>query len=297
MDAIVMGNVTLDILCYTVEDVPRFESIAFDRAVIGPGGCGSNVAIGLCMLGVPTALVARIGTDDAYALVEKYWERVGLDIRYIRRDPSSSIAVSVGLIDRQAQPRFVHTPGANAKLSVDDLDLKVLTSEGARLLHIAGYFVLPGLLDTRLVDTLKTAQSYGFITTLDVVNSPRMEIPDLLWPCLPYLDIFLCNAHEAWRLTGQDDPILAARKFRSQGARAVIIKLGDKGCWLDYADKPDRIPSYPVEVVDTTGAGDAFAAGLIAALLKGKDLPSACKDANAAGARIVQRYGAVSGWF
>ena len=65
MDAVVFGNVTLDTLCYPVDDVPRHQSIPFDRAIVAPGGCGSNTAIGLCALGVPTALVARIGTDDA----------------------------------------------------------------------------------------------------------------------------------------------------------------------------------------------------------------------------------------
>ena len=133
MEAIVFGNATLDVLCYPVGDVPRYESLPFERAVVAPGGCGSNVAVGLCALGVPTALIARIGTDGAAFLVERYWARIGLDMCFIRRLADRSTAVSVGLVDGDAQPRFVHTPGANAALTADDLDVPALArGMGAR---------------------------------------------------------------------------------------------------------------------------------------------------------------------
>ena len=108
MEAVVFGNVTLDALCHPVDDVPRHESISFEQVIVAPGGCGSNVAIGLCALGVDTALVTCIGTDDAAFLVERYWGRVGLDTHFVRRLADVPTAVSVGLVDSDAQPRFVH---------------------------------------------------------------------------------------------------------------------------------------------------------------------------------------------
>ena len=296
MDAVVFGNVTLDVLCYPVDVVPRCESIAVERAAVGPGGCGSNVAVGLCALGVPTALVARIGTDDAAVLVERCWERVGLNRRFVCRVRDCPTAVSIGLVDSDAQPRFVHTPGANAGLTVDDLDLPAVAAAGARVLHVAGFFVLPGLLDGRLPDALAMARGHGLFTSLDVVTSPAMEHPAALWPCLPHLDIFLCNAHEAWRLTGQRDPAMAARALHSRGGRFVIVKLGVDGCWVESDDLTGRVPAPPANVVDTPGAGDAFAAGLIAAWLGSADLETACHAANAAGARVVGALGAVTAW-
>jgi sugar/nucleoside kinase (ribokinase family) len=301
MEAFVFGNATLDVICHPVDDVPRKTSISFERSIVSPGGCGSNVAVGLRSLGVNTALVARVGSDEAGDMARRYWDRLGIDCNFIRRDPERQTGVSIGLVDSAFQPRFVHTSGANALLSVDDLDLSGLASTGGRYLHIAGFYVLPGLLDGRLPFSLQRARRLGFVTSLDVVESPRMRDPEILWPCLPHLDYFLCNAHEAQRLTGEVDPIRAVGVLRAHGAQTVIIKLGADGCLVDGnlasgEQISRRIPAPQVDVVDTTGAGDAFAAGLIAGLLRGQDLIEACESANAAGAKVVKELGAITAW-
>lgn len=297
IEAVVFGNATLDVLCYTVDDVPRYDSVAFEQAVVGPGGCGSNVAIGLCTLGVKTALIAKIGLDDAGSLVEDYWNRVGLDQRFIQRVEGAKTGVSVGLIDSRRQPRFVHTPGANAQLTAEDININKIAELGARTLHIAGFFVLTGVRDLRLPHVLADARQKGLQTSLDVVNSPWMDQPSILWPCLPNLDIFLCNLREAERLTGRNDPVHAAQALRERGGNAIIVKLGADGCWVESDDWAGQIQSQAVEAVDTTGAGDAFAAGLLAALSHGENFVNACQQANAAGARIVMSLGATTGWF
>jgi sugar/nucleoside kinase (ribokinase family) len=296
LDAVVFGNITLDVICKTVDDVPRHESLVFDQVAVMPGGCGSNVAIGLSALGVSTALVACMGSDDAAGLVRKFWERFNIDLRYVRVVEGQTTGTSVGLVDSDAQPRFIHTSGANRYLTSDALDLPALAAEGARALHIAGYFVLPGIQDGAFPQALARAQKLGLITSLDVVRSKRMDDPAALWPCLPFLEIFLCNAHEAWRLTGEEDPMQAGRLLCARGARAAIIKLGRDGCWLETAHHSGRIDAPAVEILDTTGAGDAFAAGLIHAILQGQNLPDACRAGNAAGARMVGSLGAIGGW-
>jgi sugar/nucleoside kinase (ribokinase family) len=296
METIVFGNATLDILCRTVDEVPRYDSIAFEQVIVTPGGCGSNVAIGLQSSGIPTALVASIGADDAGDLAQRYWKRVGIDLRYVRTVSDRPTGTSVGLIDSSCQPRFIHTSGANALLTCDAMDSADMVANGARALHIGGFFVLPGLLDGRLPEALSHARQRGMLLSLDVVRSPRMKDPSMLWPCMPFLDVFLCNNEEASRLSGESEPPDAAKALHARGSRVVIVKLGAAGCWLETKDFSGRIPGQPADVVDTTGAGDAFAAGLIAALLRGKDLTDACQDANAAGAIMVSRMGAISGW-
>jgi sugar/nucleoside kinase (ribokinase family) len=296
MEAVVVGNITLDVLCYPVEEVPRYESIAFDHSVVSPGGCGSNVAVGLSSLGVPTALVGWIGNDTAAGLITHTWDLVGLDYRYVHQDSKLQTAVSVGLIDKQSQPRFIHTPGANSLLSENDLKVLELSEQGVRAIHVAGYFVLPGLLNDRLKEPLYEAKSLGIFTSLDVVRSPNMDQPQFLWPLMPYLDIFMCNAYEASHLSGKNDPIEAASKLRTYGADIVIVKLGAEGCWVEGAGISQRVPGVDVEIVDTSGAGDAFAAGLIASILDGFDPISACQSANRAGARVAADYGCISAW-
>lgn len=297
MDAVVFGNVTLDTLCYPVDDVPRHQSIHFDRAIVAPGGCGSNTAIGLCALGVPTALVARIGTDDAASLVEQYWERVGLDTRFVYRVPDVQTAVSIGLVDSDAQPRFIHTPGANTTLTVDDLDVRALAAEGARFLHVGGFLVVPGVSGEGLAQRLAEARACDMLTSLDVAISRNKSKPDDVWPCLPHLDVFFCNEREACFLTGEDDAGDAVRVLRARGARTVVLKLGAAGCRIEGSDLNEHVSGLPAEVVDTTGAGDAFAAGFVAAMLRDDDLLAACRAGNVAGARVVGVFGAVSAWF
>jgi len=251
----------------------------------------------LCALGVATALVAKVAAGETYALIEPHWRRAGLDTRYVAIEENRDPAVSIGLIDRQAQPRFVHTPGANRGLTADDLDPVSLAAQGARFLHVAGFFALPGLLDGRLPEKLKKGRSLGLTTSLDVINSPHLETPDLLWPSLPHLDYFFCNLREGQRLTGKQEAPDIGFEIRQRGARAAIIKLGEQGCWLETPMWRGLIPTEPRSAVDTTGAGDAFAAGFIASLLGGADPQDSCRAGHRAAAGIVSTLGAVAGWF
>lgn len=297
MDVVVIGNVTLDVICYPVEDVPRYDSISFDQSAVSPGGCGSNVAIGLAACGIDVGLVARVGGDDAGKLVKSYWARWGINLNYLQVCKDRATAISVGLVDRQFQPRFIHTPGANSSLSIADIDLLAYKGDGVKILCVVGYFVLPGLLDGRLGSVLADAQSLGITTVLDVVHSPRMNQPESLWPVLPGLDIFLCNSQEAMRITHADNYFKAATELRHRGAKNVVVKLGSQGCWLEGSNSQAHLAGEQGKhVIDTTGAGDAFAAGLVTALVHGEDMQSACKAGNLAGARIITEMGAITAW-
>lgn len=296
MDVVVFGNVTLDVICLTVNDVPRYESLLFDNVAVMPGGCGSNVAIGLGTLGISTGLICCVGDDAPGRILKDYWEKAGIQLEYIRTVENKTTAVSIGLVDSDAQPRFIHTPGANALLSSDDLNISGLIHKGVKVIHIGGYFVLPGVTDDRFPKLLAEARKNGIITTLDVVRSVRMADPSSLWRCMPHLDIFLCNQVESKRLTEIEDIESASKYLREKGAKSVIIKLGSRGCWVDSDEFIGIIPAPEVEVVDTTGAGDAFAAGMIASIVKGKNIHEACVEGNMAGAKMVTSIGAVGSW-
>ncbi len=97
-------------------------------------------------------------------------------------------------------------------------------------------------------------------------------------------------------MLGEPDPASAASLLLHKGTRAVVIKLGEQGVWLETDGYSGIIPAQPAEVVDTTGAGDAFDAGVISGLLAGDSLKDACQKGNEAGARVVGKFGAVSAW-
>jgi sugar/nucleoside kinase (ribokinase family) len=298
MDVIVFGNVTLDVICYPVNEVPRHESIAFDQVTVSPGGCGSNTAIGLAAMGIKSGIVACTGDDDAADLLFRYWKRMGLDLQFVRRVPGTATGTSIGLIDDEYQPRFIHTSGANRGLSAESIDAPALAAQDTRFFHIAGFFVLPNLFE-QVAEKLTELQNLGITTSLDVVHNVRMDDPALrgaLWAALPALDYFIANEEEAARLTGKRDYREAAETLRKEGARNVIVKLGALGCYGLCESYSGTVPATNVAVVDTTGAGDAFAAGFIAALSRGEDDQRACQAGNLAGAKICTRMGAITAW-
>ncbi len=291
---LVFGNVTLDIICKTVDDVPRYDSISFQEAAVTPGGCASNVAINLAQLGERVWLMACSGDDQAANFQREVWASQGVDCSFLQRIAGVGTGVSIGLVDSQLQPRFVHTSGANAHLDGSDLSPALFREHGIGYLHIAGYFVLPGVLKPGFADILSAVNRAGVFTTLDVVRSPAMRTPDHLWSLLPHLDLFTCNLAEAEILTGEIEPVAAGKALLKKGARAAAIKLGADGCWLVGEDLEIHLPGEPVDtVLDTTGAGDAFAAGLLAALRQGAALEEACRAGIRQGAETVQFLGAV----
>ncbi len=290
----VFGNVTLDIICRTVDDVPRHDSIAFQEAAVTPGGCASNTAIQLAQLGETVYLIAWTGNDRAADLLESTWKEQGVSAEFVRRAEGLGTGVSVGLVDSDLQPRFIHTPGANSLLNADSLNVESLLEKGVGFLHVAGYFVLPGLLEDGFAGPLSRLRESGIHTSLDVVTSPAMDHPEVLWPLLPHLDALLCNRREAEIITGVGDPGEAAGILHERGARNVIVKLGPEGCWLSEDGRGKLIPGIQVaDPCDTTGAGDAFAAGLLAGLRQGLDLVAACGLGNQLGAAATAYLGAV----
>jgi len=290
----VFGNVTLDIICRTVDDVPRHDSIAFQEAAVTPGGCASNTAIQLAQMGEPVLLIACTGDDQAASFLDDTWQTQGVDTTFVRKIMGRASGVSVGLVDSDLQPRFIHTPGANSALGPDSLDPEALIDRGVSALHVAGYFVLPGLLSAGFAEPLAYLRDGGLITSLDVVTSPAMKEPDVLWPLLPHLNIFTCNQSEAELITGFPEFDQAARSLGDRGAQTVIIKLGSKGCYLFQDGQGIHIPGMEIEgSLDTTGAGDAFAAGLLSGLRQDLDLRAACRLGNEAGARTTTYLGAV----
>jgi sugar/nucleoside kinase (ribokinase family) len=291
---LVFGNVTLDIICKTVDDVPRYDSISFQESAVTPGGCASNVALGLAQQGERAFLMAVSGNDQAAAFQREVWDSQGVDLRYLRQIEEIGTGISIGLVDRQLQPRFIHTSGANATLDGSELKPDIFKNQLIEYLHIAGYFVLPGVLQPEFTDYLAQVKDSGVFISLDVVRSPAMLSPEHLWSLFPHLDLFTCNLAEAEILVGEKEPSAAAEAMRRKGIPAVVIKLGADGCWLAAEGTDLHLPGIKIEnVVDTTGAGDAFASGMLAAMRRGAGLEESCLAGIRRGAEAVQYLGAV----
>jgi sugar/nucleoside kinase (ribokinase family) len=160
--------------------------------------------------------------------------------------------------------------------------------------HLANIFALPQM-RRRAPESLRNAREAGLTTSLDTGWDARGRWLEDIEGCLPYLDLLFLNQDEARMLSGFADPDQAARRMQALGAGDVIIKLGAEGCAVFTSDGVSRFAGFQVEVVDTTGAGDCFVGGFLAALSEGCDYSGAARFANAVGALSVQKLGAING--
>jgi sugar/nucleoside kinase (ribokinase family) len=159
--------------------------------------------------------------------------------------------------------------------------------------HLASFFVVPPL-RKNAARMLAEARQAGLSTSFDTNWDPRGEWIAAVEPCLPHIDTFFMNEDESRMMTGRCEAD-AARVLMDKGVREVVIKLGARGCAIYRDDAKIVCPAFPVQAVDTTGAGDCFVAGFLAARHRGYSPARAGLFANAVGALTVQRIGAVEG--
>jgi sugar/nucleoside kinase (ribokinase family) len=160
--------------------------------------------------------------------------------------------------------------------------------------HLANLYSLP-IMRTKAPEALGRARRAGLTTSLDTGwDALGRWVVDLA-PCLPHVDLLFVNESEAKNLTGHDNPDDIVRELRAGGATDVVVKLGGLGCIAYTDDQRFAVPAFSVNVIDTTGAGDAFGAGFLAALHRGMSFADAARFANAVGALSVERLGTVQG--
>jgi sugar/nucleoside kinase (ribokinase family) len=288
-----LGIMVADVIGRPVSGMPESGRLVLvDEMSLHPGGCALNVALVLARLDIPVTMVGRIGRDPfGRFLLSAVTER-GIDTSGIRCDDERGTSASMVLVDEGGERRFIHYIGANAQLNVHDVDMALVT--GAAILHVAGSLVMPGIDGPPTAGILRQARAAGVITFLDTAWDETGRWLHVLRPCLPHLDYFVPSLVEARALTGVHDPAGAAQALLDLGVATVAIKMGAGGCLVMTADGQQfRSPAFEVEVVDTTGAGDAFAAGFIAGVWHGWSLEKTAQFANAVGAQCVTGVGAL----
>jgi sugar/nucleoside kinase (ribokinase family) len=299
-DVVVLGNFVVDIIAKPVDRLPeRGRLLLIDTLETHSGGNGPNTAGALGKLGFgsadqgPSVMVAGRTGEDLYGrfLLERL-EGWNVDTRPVVRDQDCATGVTLVAVDSSGERSFIHHFGANARFGPGDLDWHLLS--GARHLHLASFFILPGW-EGAAAPVLAEARRRGMSTSLDVCWDREGRWMLELASCLPHLDLMMPSEEEARELTGKTDPAAMAKVFLEAGCRAAVIKLGARGCYYAGEEGACLVPAYDVAVRETTGAGDCFIAGFLHARLRGWDLPRALRFANACGARSVSQVGAVTG--
>jgi sugar/nucleoside kinase (ribokinase family) len=292
----VAGTVIADFFARTLEHEPSRGSLTLVEEIgFHIGGAVPNTGAVLARLGVPVSVVGRIGKDQFGSFVrqelEKWAHTVTLAVDSQR--PTTSV---LGHIFADGERSFLYAAGASAAFCASDLDLRREQARGSRVLHLGYALLLPQLDGAPMLQVFQQAQELGFLVSLDIAYYPG---PDwrTLRELLPFVDVFCPNIREAEAITGQSQPEAAAETLLEHGVRQfVAIKGGERGSYIRPAkEKGEFLLRHQVTTVDSTGAGDAFVAGALAAWHRGLNWREAGRIANATGALAVTKQGATEG--
>ncbi|WP_110709891.1 sugar kinase [Salinicola sp. CR57] len=266
-------------------------------------GADTNVAIGLSRLGFDVRWLSRVGADHNGTFLQRALEAEGLDCRHVRRDAANA----TGLIFKEravdgADPHVEYVRRGSAASHLSLADAGDVELEAARHLHATG--IPPAISESARelsFHLLRQARRDGLSVSFDPNLRPS------LWPSETIMietlnalaaeaDIVMPGLSEGRLLTGRETAYDIAGDYLDRGARAVVIKLGPEGSYFRTADSEGTVDGSPVEqVVDTVGAGDGFAVGIVSAYLDGLDWHAALHRGNLIGARQVQVIGDMEG--
>ena len=282
----IIGSYNTDLAVRTPRMPVGGETILGGGFKIGPGGKGANQAVAAARLGAHTSMLVRLGSDLFGDQAADNLRKEGVSPDYLLRSSDSHTGVAFIIVDDQGENMIVVAGGANNQLSAADVQ------QARPAIEQAGVLLLQLEIPMEAVEAaVRIARQAGVKVILNPAPGRKLDAA-----LLRMVDVLTPNETEAQIITGLpvESPAqaeAAARSLLAAGVGAVVITLGGKGALAVTPDSVQHVPGRPVQVVDTTGAGDAFSGALAVALAEGQALVPAVAFANAAAALQVTRFG------
>ncbi len=290
-----VGILVADIIVEPVSKYPEKGLLMpVNSITLHNGGNAMTAAVNLKKLGVDTAIIGKVGADMFGKYLKARLADTGVDTRGLSIDAKVQTSASVLMLDKTGERSFFHCVGANGAFSLSDIDFSVL--EDYELVFVTGSFLMDTFDGAETMEFLKRCKQLGKTTFLDVCWDASGRWGGLLDMSMPYIDFLMPSIDEAIKLAGAEEPEKICSVLTARGAKNIVIKMGGSGCYLKTAQMQQGIllPSHRVEAVDTTGAGDSFCSGFIAAYARGESPEECARIANAAGAGCVMKTGATT---
>jgi sugar/nucleoside kinase (ribokinase family) len=275
--------------------VPDGQQVSIiDRIKFTVAGTAAAPAMNLAKLGVDVAAVGRIGKDLVGDFLATTLAGYGADVSHLLRQSDEQTSASLLPIRLDGSRPAMHVIGANASLTEADVPWELI-GPGV-VFHLGGIGILPGIDGPAAGRVLARAKELGAITTVDVILTPRPDLKELLAPALGATDYFLPNIEEAGLLVGSEDRDAIVAWLGQSGVGVALLTLGEDGVLVAPSGQTARVlPAFAVDVVDSTGCGDAFSAGFISGLVDGLDLWAAAERGLAAGSLVATDLGSDAG--
>ena len=293
MRVVAMGVHVLDVLVRPVEAIPEGQGGQLVEEIrITPAGSAGGTAITLAKLGAEVMSAGAIGTDAAGDMLLALLERDGVDTSLlVRRDDVQTSASVLPIRPNGDRPAF-HVVGANATYGPVDVPWDELAD--TTHLHLGGPEFMGG---EAAAEILSRAREQGIVTSADLLAPGDMGVLEWIAAALPHLDYFFPNDEQVLGFTGADDVAEGARALIERGVGCVAATCGVEGAVIVGAGTVERVPAFEIEVVDTTGCGDAFAAGFLRGLSLGRSPTEAATLGCAAAALVAGGLGSDAGEF
>ena len=292
-----VGILVADVIVEPVSTYPeKGVLVPVNSITIHNGGNAMTAAINLRKLGVDSAMVGMVGNDTFGDFLKAKLNEANVNTSGLKISDKVQTSASVLMIDENAERSYFHTVGTNAVFSEKDIDYSIIND--CDIVFVTGSFLMDSFDGKETMNFLMKCKEMGKTTFLDVCWDAKDRWGKLLDMSMPYIDYLMPSIDDAIKIAGKEDLEEIADVFASKGAKNIIIKLGSKGSYLRKEGETTGIifPPYYVEnPVDTTGAGDSFCSGFLAAFARGESLDECMKFANATGAHCVMEKGATNG--
>jgi sugar/nucleoside kinase (ribokinase family) len=273
VDVVGLGYCALDYLGI-VPGRPEFDAdtVSLSDFAKSGGGPVSTALVALARLGARTGYIGVLGTDEGGTFLKGEFEREGVDLSRLRVQAGARSQICMVLVEAGTGRRSILCYRAAGELMLDEADRTYLSS--ARYLHLDGHHM------DAAITAARWARADGVKVSFDA-NRPRPRLDELL----PLVDVLIASERFPPAYTAQEDLVRTGRSLLEMGPEIVVITLGPEGClclWEDQAIL--HVPGFQVDVVDTTGAGDAFHGAFLYGLLQGWELECTAVFANAVAA-------------
>jgi ribokinase len=287
---VTLGDINVDIIA----SIPRYPSPGGDglaeRVEVHSGGSAANTATVLANFGVDVGIIGRVGRDAFAGQALARLVEAGVDLSCIQRDEEVITGLMFIPVTPDGERTMFGYRGANIRLDPALLDEEYITQ--ADVFHLSGYALLAEPQRSAARRAVETAHRTGVTISLDVGLEAAVRVTREVKALLPLVDLIFPNQAEAEHLTGSSDVREAVRALSGYGIKTVALKLGEQGCTVGSKGEIFSVPTFAVEVQDTTGAGDSFDAGFILGRLWGLGARESAILANALGALATSAVGA-----
>lgn len=285
----VAGSINFDITLHVNRRPKLGETVEGDDVDFALGGKGANQAVSAARLGKPVKMIGRVGEDNFGEMLLDRLSTEDLSLEHVHRAKDSSSGMALVTVDADSENSIIIIPGANATVAPEDVTEVSLGSSDVAV----SQFEISQPTIRAFYDHAKDA---GATTVLN--PAPAEEFHE---PILPFVDYLIVNETEALFFSDKDESFLTSEDalvelcadLREHDEQTVIVTLGGKGVFASTPTEEIILEPYPVNPVDTTGAGDAFVGAFATAIADDMALPEALSFANAAGAAATRSIGAV----